>query len=234
MRFLGERDIGHYTPLMPIPIVPAAVVFDLGFSRGQKLPDAQMGYAACTAAQADTFLQGNVGAGAGVTVGKWGGFTHFMKGGFGLATLQDQELVVAAVAVTNAVGDIVDNKGEVLAGAYKPDGGWLVDDYPWRFISEEQLPLTGTNTTLVTLWTNAVLNVAEVTRLAQRAHDGMALAVRPVHATHDGDTAFALAFGLIDAPFELVANMGVTAVATAIRNSVRHARTVGPVRGLAG
>ncbi len=234
MRYLGEQGIGHYTPIIPIPIVPAAVVFDLGFSRGRRKPDAEMGYAACQVAKADGVPQGNIGAGAGVTVGKWGGFEHMMKGGFGLAVEQVQDVVVGAVAVTNCVGDVVADDGSVLAGARKEGGGWLVEDHPLRFVTEERLPLSGTNTTLVAVWTNAKLSLTEVNRLAQRAHDGMAIAIRPVHATHDGDTAFALAFGKEAAPFELVANMGVTAVAAAIRNSVRHANTIGWVPGLAG
>lgn len=234
MRYLREREIGHFTPIMPIPIVPAAVVFDLGWSRGRRTPDADMGYAACAAAGDGEVAQGNVGAGAGVTVGKWGGFPHLMKGGFGAASLTVGELVVGAMAVTNAVGDVVDDDGTVLAGARGENGRWLADDYPLRFITQERLPLSGTNTTLLAVWTNAALSVPEVNRLAQRAHDGMAIAVRPAHATHDGDTAFALASGVVTAPFDLVANMGVAAVSSAIRSSVRHARTLEPAPGLAG
>lgn len=238
MRYLGEQGIGHYTPIRPVPIVPAAVVFDFAFSRGNKLPDAAMGYAAAQAAAQftakDEVIQGNVGAGTGVTVGKWGGFQYMMKGGLGVASLVMDDLVVGAVAVTNSVGDVVAEDGRVLAGACQEDGLWLVDTHPLRFISQERLPLSGTNTTLVIVWTNALMNVAEVDRLAQRAHDGMAIAIRPVHASHDGDTAFALASGPVEAPFDLVANMGVTAVTTAIRNSVRYAASVDFVRGLAG
>ncbi len=233
MRYLGERGIGHFTPIRPIPIVPAAVVFDLGFSRGQRFPDADMGYAACLDARSGPISQGNVGAGSGVTVGKWGGFEHMMKGGFGLAKMAVDGCMVAATAVTNSVGDIINADGTVLAGARQPAGGWLVDAHPLRFITQDRLPLTGTNTTLVAVFTNARLSLAEVNRLAQRAQDGMAMAINPVHATHDGDSAFALASGTVDAPFDLVANMGVTAVAEAIRNAVRHAHSLFGVPGLA-
>ncbi len=234
MRYLGEKGIGHFTPIRPIPIVPAAVVYDLGFSRGQRFPDAEMGYAACLAASDGPIAQGNVGAGAGVTVGKWGGFQQMMKGGFGLATVAVEKCVVAATAVTNSVGDILNADGTVLAGARKLASGWLVEDYPLRFITEEHLPPSGTNTTLVAVFTNARFTMPEVNRLAQRAHDGMAVAINPVHATHDGDTAFALASGVVDAPFDLVANMAVTAVVEAIRNAVRHAAPVSGIPGLAG
>ncbi len=234
MRYLGEKGIGHFTPIRPIPIVPAAVVYDLGFSRGQRFPDAEMGYAACLAASDGPIAQGNVGAGAGVTVGKWGGFQQMMKGGFGLATVAVEKCVVAATAVTNSVGDILNADGTVLAGARKLASGWLVEDYPLRFITEERLPLSGTNTTLVAVFTNARFTMPEVNRLAQRAHDGMALAINPVHATHDGDTAFALASGVVDAPFDLVANMAVSVITEAIRSAVRHAATLSGVPGLAG
>lgn len=238
MQYLSERGIGHVTPVRPIPIVPAAVVFDFAFSRGERLPDAAMGYAAAqTAAQwssGDAVGQGNVGAGAGVTVGKWGGFQHMMKGGLGAASFAVGELVVGAVAVTNAVGDVVGEDGRVLAGARHADGSWLAETYPFRFISQERIPLSGTNTTLVVIWTNAALGAPEASRLAQRAHDGMALAIQPVHTAHDGDTAFALASGSVTAPFDLVANMGVTAVTAAIRHSVSYAASVGAVPGLAG
>lgn len=234
MRYLGEHGIGHVTPIRPIPIVPAAVVFDLGFSQGRRFPDAEMGYAACVQAINGPIGQGNIGAGAGVTIGKWGGFEHMMKGGFGLSVLQEGELVVGATAVTNPVGDILAEDGTVLAGARKSDGGWLADDYPLRFVSQERLPQMGTNTTLTAVFSNAKLTLPEVNRLAQRSHDGMAVAIRPIHSTHDGDTAFALASGQVDAPFELVAAMAVTAVTEAIRNAVRHAQTLLGVPGLAG
>jgi L-aminopeptidase/D-esterase-like protein len=235
MRYLGERGIGHPTPIKPIPIVPTAVVFDLGLNWGQKHPDAAMGYAACQAASAGPLVLGNVGAGAGVTVGKWGGFQHMMKGGFGAASVQVEELVVGAMAVTNPVGDVVNDDGSVLAGARRLDGsGWLAAANPLRFISQERMPLAGTNTTLAVVWTNARLTRPEASRIAQRAHDGLAMAVRPIHTSHDGDTTFALASGLVDAPFDLVGNAAAEMVATAVRESVRFAASVGPAPGLAG
>ena len=226
MRYLKECGIGHPTPIMPIPIVPAAVVFDIGFNMGQRQPDAEMGYAACERAGAGAIAQGNVGAGAGVSVGKWGGFQHMMKSGVGVAGVRLDDLVVNAIAVTNAVGDVVDVDGSVLAGARKEAGGWLVEDHPLRYISPERMPMPGTNTTLVTVWTNARLNRPEVNRVAQRAHDGMAMAVRPIHTAHDGDTAFALASGIVAAPYDLVANAAAEMTAEAIRNSVRMAKSL--------
>ncbi|HRQ39494.1 MAG TPA: P1 family peptidase [Chloroflexota bacterium] len=235
MRYLGERDIGHWTPIRRIPIVPAAVVYDLFFSQGQRMPDADMGYQACLNASETEFAQGNVGVGMGVTVGKWGGREGFMKGGFGLACVEQEGLVVGAAAVVNAIGDVVNEDGSVLAGARHPDGGWLVAGNPYRRFAPRPLPTpsTLTNTTLVVVWTNAVLTKVEANRLAQRAHDGLAIAIRPVHTTHDGDVAFALATGQVEANFDLVANTAVHATAAAIRNSVCFARSVGDIPGLA-
>ncbi|RMG89416.1 MAG: peptidase S58 family protein [Chloroflexi bacterium] len=232
MRYCAEQGIGHYTPIRPIPIVPAAVVYDLFMSGGEFLPDAEMGYTACLNARENNDEQGNVGVGAGVTVGKWRGFQSMMKGGFGLASAQEGDLVVGAAAVVNAVGDVVNKDGSVLAGAHR-DGVWLVSEDPWRRFPERPPAQIGTNTTLVVVATNARLSKIEAHRLAQRAHDGMAIAIRPVHTTHDGDTAFALATGQVDAPFDVVANMAVEMVAEAIRNGVRHAKTVAGVPGLA-
>ncbi len=233
MRYLAEREIGHYTPIRPIPLVPTAVVYDLFMNDGQGLPGADLGYQACQNATDEDVPQGNVGAGTGVTVGKWGGFQTIMKGGFGLSSVEVDGVVVGAGAVVNAVGDVVNTDGSVLAGARRTDGRWLVEENPYRKFPELPPTPVGTNTTLVVLFTNAKLSKIEAHRLAQRAHDGFAIAIRPVHTTHDGDTAYALATGQVDASFDLVANVAVEMVAEAIRNGVRQARSVGLVPGLA-
>lgn len=236
VRYLGERGIGHYTPIRNVPIVPAAVVYDLFYHEGKHPPTADLGYEACQNASEDNISQGNVGAGAGVTVGKWAGFSHeIMKGGFGIATTTVDNVTVSAAAVVNAVGDVVNKDGTVLAGArHKETKQWLVDDMPWRFNSQFTLPPAGSNTTLVVVGTNATLTKPEANRLAQRAHDGMAIAIRPAHTDHDGDTAFALATGEVEAPMNLVLNIAAEVVAEAIRNACRHAKSAGPITGLAG
>ncbi|WP_420631236.1 P1 family peptidase [Candidatus Leptofilum sp.] len=232
MRWLAEHDIGHPTPIRPIPLVPTAVVYDLFMNNGQHPPDAERGYEACQNARDTNVAQGNVGAGAGVTVGKWGGFQTIMKGGFGLHSMEVDGVVVGAGAVVNAIGDVVNVDGSVLAGARDANGRWLVEENPYRqFPNLPQTPV-GTNTTLVVVFTNAKLTKIEVNRLAQRAHDGFAIAIRPVHTTHDGDTAYALATGQVEASFDLVANVAVEVVAEAIRNGVRAAAAVGPIPGL--
>ena len=235
MRYLAERDIGHPTPIRNVPIVPAAVVFDL--RPGVTFtPDAAMGYAACEAAAtyAGEIAQGNVGAGAGVLVGKWAGFPHMMKGGFGVASIVAEGVEVAAAAVVNAVGDVVNDDGAVLAGARDPDGGWLAAHYPLRYAGEMGLPPPGTNTTLVVVATDATLTRNELARLTHQAHNGLAIAVRPSHTRHDGDMAFALSTRRVVAPISLVNNMAVAAVSEAIRNAVRYAATADGIPGLTG
>jgi L-aminopeptidase/D-esterase-like protein len=233
MRYLAEKEIGHPTPVRPIPIVAAAVVYDLFLNDGRQPPDAEMGYAACLAASEDWPAQGNVGAGAGVTAGKWGGREAMMKTGFGLAATQLDELAVSAAAVVNSVGDVLAADGSVLAGARDEDGRWLVAQDPYRRFRGRPLPLA-TNTTLVVVITNAALNKVEANRLAQRAHDGMAVAVRPIHTSHDGDAAFALATGRVTGvSFDAVANIAAEMVAEAIRNAARYAPTAAGIPGLA-
>lgn len=234
MRYLSERGIGHPTPIRPVPIVPAAVVFDLGFNREGFTPDAAMGYAACEAAEAwnGQIAQGNAGVGAGVFVGKWAGFPYMMKGGFGVASLSEGEVTVAAAAVVNAVGDVVNSDGSVLAGARHPSGGWQADSLPLRYVTTAELPPAGTNTTLVVVATNVNLSRSELTRLTHQAHNGLAIAVRPSHTRHDGDIAFALSTSQVDGPGMLVSTMAVAAVSEAIRNGVRYASTYMGVPGL--
>lgn len=238
MRYLSERGIGWPTPIRPVPIVPAAVVFDLGLGDPLATPGPDMGYGACeacVAADAGAVVpQGNVGAGAGVTVGKWAGFPNLMKGGFGAISLTEGDLVVGAVAVVNAVGDVVNPDGTVLAGARDPEGGWMADKFAYRYVDPSLLPGWATNTTLVVAMTNARLSQSQLLRLAQQANNGMAIAIRPVHTRHDGDVAFGLATGEVEAPEMLVMNMAVAAVSEAIRNAVRYSHSVLGIPGLAG
>ena len=237
MRYLAERGIGHPTPVKPIPIVAASVIYDLGVAGGAVHPDAELGYAACRAARPlplPTAAQGNAGAGTGATVGKWGGRASLMKGGVGYAERDAAGATVAALAVVNAVGDVHGEDGRVLAGARDGDG-WLADRTPERWLPQSvQFPVAGTNTTLVAVLTDAAMSKPEAGRLAQRAHDGIARAVLPAHTTYDGDTAYALACGRRTAPFDLVAALAVDCVSAAIRNAVRNAKPTPGVTGLGG
>lgn len=233
MRYLAERNIGHPTIIRPVPIVPAAIIYDLFLTEGKAFPTPETAYAACENASTSEFAQGSVGAGIGATVGKWSMTGGIMKGGFGLASHVEGDLVVGAAAVVNAIGDVLEADGRVLAGAINPQGGWMADSDPFRRFPEAPPVQLGTNTTLVVVYTNARLDKVAANRVAQRAHDGLAIAIRPVHSTHDGDITFTLATGQVDAAFDLVAGIGVEVVAEAIRNAVRYAGSVGPISGLA-
>jgi L-aminopeptidase/D-esterase-like protein len=217
MRFLEERGIGYRTPWGIVPIVPAAVVFDLNTGSASVRPDAASGYAAALSAAAAPVAEGCVGAGTGATVGKWAGPGHSMSGGFGLSSLERDGLLVCAAAVVNALGDIVDDAGTVMAGARDARGAWCSAADPFRVISGKGEP---SNTVLVALLTNADLSKVDANRVSMRAHDGMARAVKPAHTSYDGDTVFCLASGEAEADIDLVAEMGVQATAAAIRRAV--------------
>ncbi len=232
MRFLEERNIGYQTPWVKVPIVPAAVIFDLNIGSATVRPGAAEGRAACEAASRDCSKRGNIGAGTGATVGKWGGMETRMKGGLGVASLRRDDLEITAVAVVNAVGDVLDESSRVLAGARSNDGRWLASDDPLRTFTLRRPPLQS-NTTLVAILTNARIAKVDANRLAQRAHDGMARAVKPVHTSFDGDLTIALASGPVETQFDLLAEVAAEMTASAIRDAVRTAASVDGAPGLA-
>ena len=155
-----------------------------------------------------------------------------MRGGLGIATSRLEDLQVSALVVVNAVGDVLDASGSVLAGA-RSGGGWAAEEDPHRRLRLVRPPMTDmTNTTLALVATNAKLSKVEVNRLAQRGHDGMARAIKPVHTSYDGDIVFGLASGSLDASFDVVAEMGAELITQAIRNAVKFARPMGDIPAL--
>ena len=233
MRWLEEKDIGLSTGYALVPIVPAAVIFDLGVGDARIRPDAQAGYLACQAASTRAPAQGNVGAGAGALVGKLFGLERAMKGGVGTASLTAGGVTVGALVVCNAVGDVFDPAtGQLVAGARTPDGAHLLGARDAMLAG--QLPqhlLAGTHTTIGVVATDAVLSKPQAQRLAQAAHDGLARTINPVHSMFDGDTLFALGTGTNSKPFShlLLATMAAEVTARAVLNAVWAARglTVG-------
>jgi L-aminopeptidase/D-esterase-like protein len=231
MRWCEEHAIGYRFGGACVPIVGAAVLFDLGIGRGDVRPDAAAGHAACRAAKAGAVAEGSVGAGAGATVAKGGGPGTSLKGGIGTASEDaGNGLVVAALVAVNAGGEIVDSKdGTVVAGSRAPQGGFT-PAYDLIRRGAEGSP-TGANTTIGVIATNAVLNKEQANRLASAAHDGLARAIRPAHTMSDGDTIFALATCDVDLPprgQRVVEALGALAVERAIVKAVRAAK------GLAG
>ena len=238
MQWLEER--GHGVPVGPVrvPIVPAAVVFDLGVDdftlhpQGSRIrPDAQAGYQACVNASAAPVAQGNVGAGAGATVGKLNGPLCAMKGGVGSAALTVQGVTVAALVVCNALGDVVHPlSGELLAGARQaPDRRALLDVRHAQLSGQTLGPLPlGGNTTIGVVATDVPLHKAQCQRLAQVAHDGLARSIRPVHTPMDGDTLFALSTGTLarSADMMLLSTLAAEVTAMAVVNAIEAASSL--------
>ena len=191
VQYLEENDIGFQAGSVRVPIVPAAVIFDLHVGDAHVRPDRQMGYQACVDAADTPVVMGAVGAGTGATVGKAPNVMP-SAGGVGSACISlENGLAVAALTVVNALGNVVDPvTGEIVAGG-TINGSFV--DITERLLDADIVP--GTNTTIGVVATNAILSVAEATRVAEMAHDGMARAVRPSHTMFDGDTLFTLATG---------------------------------------
>jgi L-aminopeptidase/D-esterase-like protein len=223
MRYLEERSIGYDTGIARVPIVPAAAIFDLALGSASVRPDAAAGYRACEQATADAVTQGNAGAGTGATVGKMAGPPFMMKGGLGSASTQLSDgTLVGALVVVNALGDVIDPQTrQVVAGTRHPSGQGFLATNPFG------------NTTIAVVATNASLTKAQVNKVAQMAHDGMAQAIRPAHTMFDGDTIFALALGpqsqtmtnpaLAASQVSMIGAAAAVTLARAIVKAVRHA-----------
>lgn len=234
MRYLEERGIGYDARGVKVPIVPAAVVFDLAVGDSHVRPDPAMGYEACTHAVSGPVQEGSIGAGTGATVGKLLGLASAMKGGVGTwAVRLPGGVTVGALAVVNAYGDVIDDQtGAILAGARDPATGALLN-MAEALLTVEALPGFATNTTLVVVATNARLTKEEANKLAQLAHDGLARVIAPVHTLFDGDTTFALSVGDAKANMLSLGAAAVQAVAEGVKRAVRMARGVGGIPGLA-
>ena len=239
MRWLDERGIGFATPHGAVPIVPAAVLFDLSMVRpgddARARPDAQAGYLACEAASVSPPVSGNVGAGAGATVGKLFGPERAMKGGMGHASVRVGPWVVAAMVACNAVGDVTDPvSGRILAGARTKDGLQRLDSQH-AILAGQTLspPVPGTHTTIGVVATNAHLSKAQARRLAMSGHDGLARSIRPVHTPYDGDTLFAMATGTEPqaADVLLLSVMAAEATALATVDAIVSATSVQSLTG---
>ncbi len=240
MRFLEERGVGHRVGPFIVPIVPAAILFDLGLGDSQARPGDAQGYAAAEAASAGPVERGSVGAGTGATVGKALGRAAAMKGGLGTASADlGGGVVLAALVAVNAVGSVVDpDTGRLLAGPLNEQG--QVQDsvalfadpaYAGRRAAMLPGPQPGENTTIGVVATSAAMTKSQANRLAQVAHDGLALAIRPCHTVHDGDTLFALATGASDAADQAARLYAVapSVVARAVLDAVRSATSLGGV-----
>ena len=232
MRFLEERKTGWRVGPNVVPIVPTAILFDLGFGDQPAVrPTADCGYRAAEAATPGAVVEGNVGAGAGATVGKMGGGRP-MKGGLGSAAISlPNGLVVAAIVAVNAAGDIIDpESGRVVAGARTEDGKSLADVRKLLrtgALGRRDQARPGENTTIGLVATNARLTKTEINRVAAMADDGFARAINPSHTTGDGDTIFSLATGRWDgqANVSVIGSLAAEAMAEAIVRAISKAES---------
>ncbi|MDI3316194.1 MAG: P1 family peptidase [Bacillota bacterium] len=231
MRWLEEHGRGYQAGEVRVPIVPAAVIYDLDLGRADRRPDAEMGYLAASRATLD-FAEGNVGAGCGATVGKALGIARATKSGLGSAALRlDSGVTVGALAVVNAFGEIRDPEtGARVAGPTNPLTGEPVDTLELLRSARELGNLGLGHTTLVVVATDARLTKEEANKVAEMAHDGLARAIVPVHTLFDGDTVFALSTGDRAAAVSVVGALAARATELAILRAVRTARPAGGLR----
>jgi L-aminopeptidase/D-esterase-like protein len=231
MRYLEERKVGFPFGGAYVPIVPAAVLFDLPVGGKPMIrPDASCGYAAAQAATDGPVAEGSVGAGAGATVGKFGGFGNAMKGGIGTASITlPSGLTVAALVALNPAGDIVDpSTGKIIAGVRGADGRSFVDARTLLRSGATAPQRPGENTTLGLVATNARITKAQARKIAEMAHDGFARAIVPAHTMNDGDTIFAIGTGAFtgDANITILGGLGAEVMQDAILRAVREATGV--------
>jgi L-aminopeptidase/D-esterase-like protein len=226
MAWLAEQGVGFMTRTGPVPVVSTAVIFDLPLGSAETRPDPAMARAAAQSAEAESRCQGSVGAGCGATVGKFFGPIQAMKGGLGLATIGlESGLAVAALAVVNAFGDVVDpDRGLILAGARTAPDSLELADTAAQFLSGKSVaPFSGHNTSLVVAATNAKLNKVRATRLAAQAQSGLARCLRPGHSLVDGDLVFALAAGDVLVDDLLLGTLAAEATVRAMTQAVMAA-----------
>lgn len=247
MEWLAERGEGFDTGVAPVPLVPSAVIFDL--ARGTRRPGPREGRLACDAASTSPVAEGRVGAGAGATVGKILGPKGAVFGGVGSAAEPWGEYRVGALAVVNALGDVITADGEILAGARAPEGGFLGTDsfllkrsgpggFPGAAWGEGGVegPTSGANTTLLVVGTDFPLSRVDLGRLARLGSGAFSRAISPVNTPFDGDVLFALSSGNSweDLPPGQLMGLGVmarkvaeTAIRRAVSPAIRTGATVG-------
>jgi len=236
-KFLEHKGVGFETGYARVPIVTGAILYDLGVGKAHVRPTREMGEAAAAAATDGPVKEGNVGAGTGASVGKVFGIAQAMKGGVGSYTVElggsQSRVRVSALAVVNAVGDVVDYKtGKILAGARKSRESRDFLNTAEAIKQGARAGFKGGNTTLVTVATNAVLTKVQATRIAQMGQQGLVRAISPVHTLSDGDLVVALSAGNEQADLNAVGIAAAEAVAEAIMRAVKNAQSLGGLPGL--
>ena len=231
MRYLEERGHGFDTGAAKVPIVPAAILFDLRIGKADVRPGPEEGYKACLAASGGPVAEGCVGAGTGATVGKILGPERMTKSGLGTACQKLGPITVGAIVAVNAFGDVIDPQtGETIAGPREVEKGGFIDTINVMKQAGEPISTAFTNTTIGVVATDASLDKEGANKVAQMAHDGMARAIRPAHTMLDGDVIFALATGKRE-PGDVTSVGAVAAevLAEAIVRAVQQADSLGGI-----
>ena len=227
MQYLEELGIGHQTGPAVVPIVPAAVIYDLAVGSCRIRPDKQMGY--LTAQEAGTHVrEGNVGAGAGATVGKIRGYASCTKGGLGSWSITlENGLTVGAIVVVNAFGDVINDNGKIIAGVRgDEERSFMGTEKAWMQSMAASTTGMSTNTTLAVIACNANLDKNSMTKVAQMAHDGLARVINPIHTMMDGDTVFALCTGGMSADVSMVGCLAAKVLSQAVLRAIYAAETI--------
>lgn len=233
MDYLEKQGIGHPAGPTVVPIVPAAVLFDLGIGDYRIRPDRRAGYTACLNAGSKV-KEGNVGAGMGATVGKIRGYKYCTKSGLGSWSISlDNGLTVGALAAVNAFGDVIDPRKGIIAGVRYDEGHeFMGTKKAWLHLKGQTTVQAGTNTTLAVVACNGKFDKSKVTKLAQMAHNGLARTINPIHTMYDGDTVFALATGEIAADVNVAGYLAQEALTQAVLRAVNAAATIQGIRCL--
>lgn len=228
MQYLEEKNVGFDVSVTKVPIVCSAVLFDLVIGDHRIRPDKAMGYEACKNSETNKIREGNVGAGAGATVGKILGPHNSMKGGLGCYAVQVGELQVGAVIAVNCLGDVIDSStGEIIAGALNEDKKTFADTEEIMIsrYSEKKNLFSG-NTTIGVVITNGKFTKSEMNKIASMAHNGYGRAMRPAHSIFDGDTIFTMSTGKIDADINVVGLLAARVVEQAVVRAVKNAEGI--------
>jgi L-aminopeptidase/D-esterase-like protein len=237
VRYLEEKGVGFDVGVARVPIVPAAVLFDLNIGDPSHRPDHLMGYQACLNSTSGAIKEGSIGAGTGATVGKILGLDNAMKAGIGSASIEIGDgLLVGAIAATNAFGDVVNPQtSNILAGARVPGSENSIKfvntlEVMRELASKTQIEFGKHNNTVIgVVATNAKLNKEEINKVAQMAQDGLARCIRPAHTMLDGDTIFALSIGDREADVNTIGAFAADAFSTAVIQSIQSASPAGGV-----
>ena len=228
MRYLEERSVGYTTVAGKVPIVPAAILYDLAIGNSEVRPGPTEGYQACLNTTDSEIAEGCVGAGTGATVGKLLGAAHAVKGGIGTASEKVAgDVIVAALVVVNAFGDVIDPKtGDILAGARRPDGKGFANSAELLRQGHSYKPSPATSTTIGVVATNAYLSKEQINKVAQMAQAGVARAINPCHTMHDGDALFALSLGEKRGDINMIGSVAAELVSSAIIRAIMQAETL--------